>query len=375
MPDNLKSCPAVEEEKEESVQTTIAEKDENRIEDREFEMEIVENKDKKFLALHKKSFQEIFPHGEKMLEILPDRSFIPDQWTLALLRGLSTVDFDGTNVIEVGVGSGVNIVHILSRCNPHMVTGIEYDEKNRPDVLKLANRNVRRLLPPEKWEKVSYIMGDLLSNIRDLNGVRGTVTESVRFSLEDCINVEGADEDLSFDFADRSGVYSLCSENPEAPTIIIGCIPQVPKQNGQDISQGDLQSHMYDEKKYESDMNLYGLGLNDVALSQAFELLKSGDKIILNLGGRPGIERLLAMFKKNYFKANVLHDEVIEQHVGTDISSLANMENIFDNKSDNFEFFSDQSGKVEISAEEANILMKNKQKVYHKIYVIEGIKQ
>lgn len=266
---------------------------------------------------------------------LPECVFIPDQWTTAFLQGLDVFGkrggFSRKRVVELGTGSGINLVLVKSLFDPAEMYGSDIHHK----VPEVALRNVSHNLP---WRKKS--------------GVRIV-----------------------------SGGHNLGKWMEEGfmANIIIGCLPQVvvPIEKRRNFmgSRSESSSHYYNPKDYPLASEIshqWGLGLNDHALKELSGNLAPGGQVILNLGGRPGHQRLLSMFHENGFQAETLYSELVEQHVGTSISTLVQQEQSLPDDS-RFEFF-DDSGR-QISATEAEILRKNRRAIFHKIYVIVGTKK
>jgi hypothetical protein len=151
---------------------------------------------------------------------------------------------------------------------------------------------------------------------------------------------------------------------------IIACVPQVPRPPEINLSDGDKTAHYYDATKYTTlQLNTIGLGLNEALLKKAKTHLKPGGKVILNLGGRPSKETLMAMFTNNGYAAAVLHEEIIPQHAETSLKPLAILETEHVNQ---YEFFTDAAGQNQINAKQAEQRRLSGESLFHKIYVIEG---
>ena len=152
--------------------------------------------------------------------------------------------------------------------------------------------------------------------------------------------------------------------------VIFGCLPQVPTEE-MDLSVGDRIAHYYNPLIYpKSQLHSIGLGMNEALLAQAREVLTPGGAVVLNLGGRPGLSRLVAMFQTNGYQPRMVHEEIIPQHRETSLTSLVALEAM--GQSD-FEFFVDAKGVIPINARQAEDRRVNGSSVFHKIYVIEGI--
>jgi SAM-dependent methyltransferase len=252
----------------------------------------------------------------------PPWAFKPDQWTRAFLRGVAKLDLRDAVSAEAGVGPGTNQLYVTRVQKPGISYGSDLDGR----LPKVASANVLRAAGQEAQQRFTPIHGNqsLLSWI-------------VRQRLD----------------------------------VVLACIPQVPADhhdeetlaqvrkfaatvngNGTDV-QTDALSHYYDPDTYVSDLNVFGLGLNDHLLQQARGVLRAKGKAILNLGGRPGRATLEHLFRKNGFVPTLLHSELIAQHAGTDLEPLATLETQTDHK---FEFFADSEGKRQITAREAEDL-------------------
>ena len=75
------------------------------------------------------------------------------------------------------------------------------------------------------------------------------------------------------------------------------------------------------------------------------------------------------MFSACGYHPVCVHEEMIAQHPYTSLASLSAIEN---EQGTSFEFFTDQSGAVRISAQEAEERRSTNEPVFHKICVIEG---
>ncbi|MBI2426937.1 MAG: hypothetical protein HYV34_03735 [Candidatus Kerfeldbacteria bacterium] len=265
---------------------------------------------------------------EWMIEI-PEWAFTPDDWTFAFQRGLRTIQWGRRLVWEVGVGTGINAIVARAR-NPHMRLRIS---DLSPRVTELAVENLRRTVG--------------LENVEVLNGSWDLVTDR----RESCAEIGKVDA-------------------------VVACIPQVPMR-GMDLSVCDLMAHYYNPERYtDSPMHDLGLGLNDSLLIRAHHVLVAGGHTVLNLCGRPGLNRLVQMFDRRGYTPRELHRGIIPQHIQTSIASLAELE--VQGHSD-FEFFSDMGGRDRIdayTAEERRLRCLAEERasdIYHAIYVIEGV--
>ena len=279
------------------------------------------------------NLKDVFPReyqGGTDFEV-PEFAFEPDSWSKAFMKGLMTFGkgggFERKGVAELGVGTGANVALILSAFNPTKVFASDLNG----ECTKLAARNIVHAVPSAR-DKFVPIAGD--QNLgRWINGIS-----------------EGAID------------------------VVYGCLPQVVKASEIDLHEGDNVAHYYDPAQYPSERHHLGLGLNESALRQIHPLLPQGGTVILNLSGRPGKEAALEqMFRDCGYEPKLLHEEVIEQHSGTSLATLAAVEA---HNGHRFEFFTSNLGSLgsQITATDAEERRLAGVKVYHKIYVIAGVK-
>lgn len=267
---------------------------------------------------------------------LPLCVFKPDQWTRAFLGGVnifgSRGGFTGKKVVELGTGCGINLIVVKNLFNPEYIYGSDI----HPDVYKNAQANILLNLEAEKRNGIEIIPGG-------------------------------------------HNLGSWMSNDFKAD-VIFGCLPQViaPKKIAEEDFVGtnnESSSHYYIPEIYplaRESAHLWGLALNEHALQKLKQNLNAKGQIVLNLGGRPGKERLLDMFVSCGYEPEILHEEFIEQHIGTSIETLVEQEMTFEpNKT--FEFF-DQY-KNQISAKTAQEIRVAGGRIFHKIYVILGTKK
>ncbi len=253
---------------------------------------------------------------------VPEWAFMPDAWTHAFLRGLKKAKL-GDSVWEVGCGSGIVSFCLLSwnnrRGHTHYFSDVDFR------CSELAGENIGN---PAFWDAQIWAYGgkwDLLTQV-------------------------------------RRGLYNQVDA-------VVACIPQVPAPMGLVLGEDDTLAHYYDPTGREGYWNSLGLGLNFALLGQAKGVLNSGGRVVLNLGGRPGIARLSEMFQSAGYLSRVLHEEVIPQHSGTSLATLASMEG---GRHQDFEFFADVGARLSINARVAEVRRQQGLEVFHKIYVIEG---
>lgn len=281
---------------------------------------------------HVHDVRNILPAGfsgqTTVLEV-PPYGFIPDNWSKALLRGLEKLDVAGKNVLEPGIGSGINLAYLANRQRskrPKSLWGGDYDQRMAP----VAARNIDRMLTPEERSIVHLCEGNL--------------------SL--------------IAWAERHNVR---------PDIVYGCLPQVPCPKGVHLGEGDSFSHYYDVNHHEAEIDDFGLGLQVLLLQEAKALLAKNGSVVLNLGGRPGIDLLMRMFRTNGFDPQILHQKIIQQHEGTNLEPLALRESLMQEITGHqFEFFGNADGDEKINATEARRRKDKGEHVYHSIYVIQA---
>ncbi|MBI4235149.1 hypothetical protein HY604_02520 [Candidatus Peregrinibacteria bacterium] len=254
---------------------------------------------------------------------IPPYAFKPDQWSRAFLRGLAKLDVSGKKCLEIGVGTGINVIYLLAKSPDSIAIS---DKEGR--CVPLACRNIRR-------------------HCRESQNLAKVLPYGGSLDLASWLPFA---EDGNFD-------------------IIYGCLPQVILPKDKQIYEGDALAHYYERERYASDLGIYGLALNDILLQQVRPHLKPGGSVVLNLGGRPGQKTLEELFRKNGLRPSILHQEIIAQHAETSLSSLATLEVASGRQ---FEFFADQEAKQPLNAEQAETRRQNRLPVFHRIYVYQG---
>lgn len=254
---------------------------------------------------------------------VPAWAFLPDQWSVAFLRGLLTLADSWKNkcIWEVGVGTGINQL-VLGKLAPQ--TRFYFSDLDpRCAPLVLSNLTAAGLMDKR--------------------------------------------------FTALPGIWDLVWP-PEAEInlpkveVLFGCLPQVPTE--MNLSVGDRLAHYYDPDHYhEAHLHHLGLGLNEALLRRAPKVLKANGQVVLNLSGRPGLRRLTKMFQACGYRPEIAHAATIAQHAGTSLASLAAMEAA---GQPNFEFFADASATMRLNARQAEQRRIKGREVYHKIYVIAG---
>lgn len=262
---------------------------------------------------HVVQLSDFYPDAARNISIPRSSNlFLPDQWTQVFAKGLLTRNFEGRKVLEVGVGTGINMAGLLAS-----------------------------FTPPRHYIGTD-ICDTAVSASRILAGVHGwdTATKVIQSNL-----LQDLPDDVLSD-VDH----------------IIACIPQVPSDKP--LNEGDNYAHYY--KGNGSYWDQYGLGLNSRLLKQAWDRAPQAH-ITLNLSGRPGIQKLNELFEYNDRFANVAYEEMVAQHAETSVESLAAMER---NGHLPFEFFADPDGHAKIGAIEAERRRINGDGVFHKVYVL-----
>jgi len=249
----------------------------------------------------------------------PDYAFESDHWTFAFLRGLKKLELDGLRGWEVGCGTGFNEIMLRLLFPQFFIYYSDFDARC-PDLARL------NLSSTVGTDNTSALEGswDLITGPEGQRGIR------------------------------------------EEIDILLACVPQVPA-NGIDLGHRDNLSNYYDQARYaEFGQHHIGLGLLDALLAKARDVTR---RVVLNISGRPGWERVKLMFHYRGYEARIIHEEVIPQHRPTSLSSLAILE-LLDQP--DFEFFIDQEGTELINARTAEERRRRRQPVFHKIRVVEG---
>lgn len=261
--------------------------------------------------------REFYPDAGDITIERPSDLFLPDIWTKVFARGLRRAaniynDVANSRILEVGVGTGVNMAGMLTiPCPPRDFIGT--------DICNNAVSASGRLARDNGWN-VRLIASDLLDQVP---------------------------QDLLNDV-----------------THIVACIPQVPATQTLDITQGDNFAHYYEPTG--TNWDEHGLGLNAKLLEQAGKRAPRA-AITLNLAGRPCIERLKNMFTHYSRSPEIVHEETVQQHAGTSLASLAAKEKAGHSP---FEFFADPAGAHVLSATQAESRRVVGTTIYHKVYVV-----
>ncbi|OGG13690.1 hypothetical protein A2875_03905 [Candidatus Gottesmanbacteria bacterium RIFCSPHIGHO2_01_FULL_46_14] len=247
---------------------------------------------------------------------IPDFTFRPNVWTEAFLTGLSSVPIEDKRIIEIGVGTGIIGIDLLKRGAQEYI-GIDIDSR----ILPIAHNNISRKVP-EYMQKVTLLQSDLLESIPD---------------------------DQSVD-------------------VICGCLPQVSKPATIELGAADSYARYFDAAKYQSALNVYGLGLNEAVLVQSKTRLKPNGSVVLVLSGRAGKNISEQLYIRNGYAPHIVFEDSIAQLRETTLSTLVQAEE----QGYEFFFFQDPTCIERITVKEAEERRLSGKDSYHKIYVIEG---
>lgn len=247
---------------------------------------------------------------------IPEFTFRPNVWTEVFLTGLQSVVIKDKRVMEIGVGTGIVAIELLRRGVKEYV-GLDIDER----ILPLARRNIAKKVP-QGIDKIQLIHSDLFESFPDGS---------------------------SFD-------------------IICGCLPQVRKPSIIELGTADSYARYFDAEKYQSELNAYGLGLNERVLLQAKTRLKEDGSMVLVLSGRAGRAILEQFFLRNGYRPQLLFEDSILQLRETTLATLVKAEE----EGHEFYFYQDALCQEPISVKEAEERRLEGLDSYHKIYVFEG---
>lgn len=250
---------------------------------------------------------------------IPKFAFKPNDWTKIFLQGLGQVNVKDKDVLEIGVGTGVVAICLLKTGATY--TGLDIDER----LMECARQNICSNFTSTNDEIISYrlIVSDLFEQLN----------ENERYDL------------------------------------ICGCIPQVLKPETIDLGEKDSYARYFDNSKYQSSLNIYGLGLNEHALRDGRNYLKPDGKIVLVLSGRGGEDILYQMFTENGYKASILCEKTIPQLSKTTLAPLIEAEQ----KGTEFFFYEDSKCQKRITVNQAEERRLSGLDSFHKIYVFMGM--
>ncbi|PZQ49075.1 MAG: hypothetical protein DI551_00025 [Micavibrio aeruginosavorus] len=266
--------------------------------------------------LHKIRLRDFFAQSADVaINVDNTKVYLPDvSWTRTFAKGLQKVDFTATHIIEVGVGSGVNMAGLM--------------------------------LHPAR--KPQFFIGS------DLAGA--AVDASADLAVAHKMNAMLLESDL---------LSNIPAQELRRADYIIGCIPQVPLHHGDMRDERDLSDY-YEETGIAEDK--YGLGLVARLLDQAADVAPQAT-LVLNIAGRPGDSRLAPMFERHGYETQILYTNVVRQDPGTSLRSLVEIEN---DTSLNFHFFQDAKAQRDINAHAAEALRGLGKPVYHNLHVMSA---
>lgn len=247
---------------------------------------------------------------------IPDFTFRPNVWTEVFLTGLDAVPVTRKRVAEIGVGTGIVGIDLLKR-GVNAYVGLDIDAR----VLPIAHGNIVKTVP-ECLTRVILLQSDVLAALP---------------------------EDRSFD-------------------LVCGCLPQVSRPSTVELGSADSYARYFDEGKYTSPFNVYGLGLNEAALVQSKTRLKPDGCIVLVLSGRGGKAVLEQLYAQHGYQPRVVFEDSIAQLRETTLATLVDAES----RGAEFFFYKDPACHDRITVAQAEQRRQNGEDSYHKIYVIEG---
>lgn len=281
---------------------------------------------------------------------VPSFAFDPnDPWTETFQRGLKCADLSGKKAYEVGIGTGVNAVFLLTDCEAEDVSGSDLD----PRLIELADANVRSLAP-EYADR--------------FNPVHGPVS---LIDTDEAHELVGA-ADVVIASLPQVG-------DPGDPGIVaMREALDVPLAEGADEVADDHIAHYYPWTEFKQyPFNAVGLGLNEALLSRVREHAPQAE-VVMNFGSRIGTEIIFDCFTANGFEPEKLSSQIVEQHGGTDISFFISLEKALQNSGyDNdfrCHFYADKKAQNPLSACEARELVEQNPdaSLFHEVCVIRG---
>lgn len=153
---------------------------------------------------------------------------------------------------------------------------------------------------------------------------------------------------------------------------VYACLPQV-RYIGSEEDRAkikDFYAHYYENKWFEHlEYDKYGLWLIEQTIIEASLSTRNSD-ILLNLAWRVSKEVLFDLFYKYWYSPEIMYEKIIPQHEWTELWMYVNLEKDWLCIP---EFFEDTEWMKTISAEVAEKRRKEKQPVFHKIFVIKWV--
>lgn len=244
-------------------------------------------------------------------------TFLPESWSKVFVGGLHDSYRKSKNrrvnlAVEVGSGTGWASIYMARLGMAKRVIGLDYN----PHAVLVGQLNA------------------------ELNGVASKV---------------------QFAQSDKLQALRKILAHGQKVDLIAGCLPQISKEGG--ITKRGFSDYYPSRGSYE---DKFGLGLVADTVKESLDYLAPHGRLLFNLGGRPGFDRIRDLFEHRGFHPRVAFARLIQQDPGTDISGLARLEESYDLK---YEFF-DRDANHPISASEAVNLAKPR--VHHYLYAIEA---
>ena len=114
---------------------------------------------------------------------------------------------------------------------------------------------------------------------------------------------------------------------------------------------------------------MQGLWLVAQILRQAKSRLRRGGSVVVDVGGRPTLQHIEAMFGALGYEPTVLHKRRVQQDGQTDISALSYFERT---RSVQYEFYVDMERDAKVGATAAYDRIASGRPCYHDVFVING---
>lgn len=269
--------------------------------------------------------------------------FSPEEWSFTFFEGLARYpisDFQGRTIAELGCGNGWISIAIARQNCPQRLFGLDIN----PKAITCARLNL-----------ILNAFDDSGTPIFDAEGK--TLLERVEFHVSDLLG------------------YII--ENRIQLDRVIGCIPQVlspePLLASHFIREDADDDFLYslsnycEKQGYVEDQ--FGLGLIARAVEESIEVCKPSAKIILNMGGRPGVSVLDRLFTRRGFSIRRLWSTKVWQASDTDISPLVEIEKSTPHR---FEFFTSLNSDEPICAQTAQAYAQSGGRIAHSLIVYEA---
>jgi methionine S-methyltransferase len=269
--------------------------------------------------------------------------FSPEEWSFTFYEGLARypiTEFQNKTVTELGCGNGWISIALARKCSPARIIGLDIN----PKAIVCAKINL--------YLNALNSHGELRY---DSDG--RTLLDRVEFYTSDLLQ--------------------YCREKSITLDRVIGCIPQVlspePNVAFRIVPENSSDDFLYSLSNYCEKQGYiedqFGLGLIARAVEEAVELIKSGGKIILNLGGRPGTAVLHRLFQRRGLKIEPIWKTKVFQAGDTDICELVEIEK---NSPHRFEFYMGVTSDEPISARTAHVYSEKGGEIAHSLTVYEA---